>query len=331
LGTPAVGKEMEGPSGLQRPWWIRWYLVTVVLAGLLAALSVFGRGPTQTETYADFFGNWGEPISRHTNGVFRLVSDAFIAEHVAWDVVTLVLVAPLLWMAASAVERGSMRARVAAVGGLIAILLQQRAYLGTWATNSPAAFLSLLVLVLAFFGSVRVAREIDARSLADDLSLVSSRPVRPVASAELGTLLVVFLLLFGRLLLDLAYLSTLGGTLPTSAAVEQTLVGLPVSGWSLTMIVAVLAFLLLRRNVLGEMLAATLLVTTAVLGLGNVVMVIAAWVVSGTSRPLALLVASAVTAGSGGGLWVAERRLTAAESAAALHASYGPGAQTSRL
>jgi hypothetical protein len=106
-------------------------------------------------------------------------------------------------------------------------------------------------------------------------------------------------------------------------------VGLPVSGWAVVMIVAVVTVLLWRRRVLGELLAAIGLVTAATLGLGNVVMVVVAWVASGDARPLELLLALAVTAGSGGGLWLAERRLSVAETAAALHLATDPCPQNS--
>jgi hypothetical protein len=302
---------MTGRSRRRRQWWIGWYALTVSLAGSLAATAVFGRGPARTETYADFFGNWAEPITSKSNGIFQLHGAASTAEHVAWDVLTLFVLAPMLLLATWAVARDSVRARVVATGGLIAIVLQQRAYLGTWATDSPAGLVSLLVLVLAFVGSVRVGSQIDGRSVADDLTLVSSRPVRPSGSPGIGVLLVVVCLLFGR------------SVLPSSASVGRTFVGLPVSAWSVALVVAVVMTFLLGRSVLGELLAAILLVTAVVLGLGNVVMVVAAWVASSTARPLELLIALVVTAASGGGLWLAERRLSAAEAAAARPAAAG--------
>jgi hypothetical protein len=239
-------------------------------------------------------------------------------------VLTLFVLAPVLLLVTSAVARGSLRARVVAIGGFIAIVLQQHAYLGTWALDNPVALLSLLVLVLALVGSVRVASQVDGRSLADDLTLVSSRPIHPTSASGVAVLLVVFWLLLGGLLLEFAYPFTLGGVLPTSASVERTFVGLPVSGWSVAMVVAAVTVLLWRRSVLGELLAVIGLVTAAILGLGNVVMVLAAWIASGTARPLELLIALAVTAGSGGGLWLAERRLSAAETAAARHVATAP-------
>jgi hypothetical protein len=207
---------MNGRGGRRRRWWIGWYVLTVALAGLLAALSVFGRGPARTETYADFF-DWSTSYTRTSNGIFQFHGAASTAEHVAWDVLTLFVLAPVLLLVTSAVARGSLRARVVAIGGFIAIVLQQRAYLGTWAMENSVALLSMPVLVLAVVGSVRVVGQIDGRSLADDLTLVSSRPVRPTSASGVAVLLVVSCLLFGGLLLEFAGLLTLGRVLPTSA------------------------------------------------------------------------------------------------------------------
>jgi hypothetical protein len=123
---------------------------------------------------------------------------------------------------------------------------------------------------------------------------------------------------------------TSGTTEHTSSdSVEWIFVGLPISGWSVVLVVAVVTTFPSCRRVLGELLAAILLVTTAILGLGNMVMVVAAWVASGTSRPLELLIALVLTVGRGGGLWLAERRLSAAEAAATRHASTGAVPQIS--
>jgi hypothetical protein len=236
------------------------------------------------------------------------------AERITWDALTLGVLVPVLLLVTSAAARGSLRARIVAIGGLIGIVLQQRAYLGTWALDSSIGLLSLLVLVMALIGSALIASVVDARSLADDLTLVSSRPIRPAATAGTAVLLMVLWLLFGWLLLRLA-VPVLADVLPTSASIEWTFVGLPVSGWSIGTVVAV-AIQLWRRSVLGALLAPILLVTTAFLGLGNVLMVVAAWVTDGSARPLELVVSLVVTAGSGAGLWLADRRLLAAEAAA---------------
>jgi hypothetical protein len=302
-------------SRRRRAGWILWYVLTVALTGLLAAVSVFGRGPARTESYANFFGNWADSITVTTNGVFELHGAASTAERITWDALTLGVLVPVLLLVTPAAARGSLRARIVAIGGLIGIVLQQRAYLGTWALDSSIGLLSLLVLVMALIGSALIASVVDARSLADDLTLVSSRPIRPAATAGTAVLLMVLWLLFGWLLLRLA-VPVLADVLPTSASIEWTFVGLPVSGWSIGTVVAAVAIQLWRRSVLGALLAPIFLVTTAFLGLGNVLMVVAAWVTDGSARPLELVVSLVVTAASGAGLWLADRRLLAAEAAA---------------
>jgi hypothetical protein len=313
---------MDGRSRRWHASWIGGYVATVALVGLLAGVAVLGRGPVRGETYASFFGDWSSSTTTLTNGVFNVHGVAHTAERVSWDAVTSVVLVPVLLLITSALARGSRRARIVAVGGLVAVVLQQCAYVGTWSVESSLALLSLLVLVAAMVGSVRIASPVAGRSLTDGLPLASSDPAGPVTPVGTWVALSLFWLVFGGLVIGM-FAAELGVDTAPPASGEPTLVGLPVSGWAVATVVVAVGVGLWRRHVLGQLLAAIFLVTTVFLGLANVVMVVTAWVVGGVARPFALLLALVVTAGSVGALRFADRRLRAVE-----YAAVAPGPST---
>jgi hypothetical protein len=105
----------------------RWRAMATFLVGLgaavatVAAIGVAGRGDGTTEAVVSVRG---ERYDLVTSGVYAFNPERLVADGVGWDLVTLLLVVPALFLTARGVARGSLRARLVAIG-LLAYLFYQ--------------------------------------------------------------------------------------------------------------------------------------------------------------------------------------------------------------
>ncbi len=106
-------------------------LIVVALgAGIASGLGVFARGDGSTKTATSIRGESYEYV---TNGVYALNAERVVAEGVGWDIFTLFVVVPGLFVAAWLVARGSLKGRLFALGLLAYTFYQYLMYAMTWA------------------------------------------------------------------------------------------------------------------------------------------------------------------------------------------------------
>ena len=116
-------------------------LAIAVLAAATATAGVFLRGDGSTATATSIRG---EQFEFTTNGVYAYNPERVVAEGVGWDVVTLVFAAPALFLAVPAIARGSLRARLFALGILSYFFYQYLMYAVFWALGPLFPFFIVL-------------------------------------------------------------------------------------------------------------------------------------------------------------------------------------------
>ncbi|HET6351061.1 MAG TPA: hypothetical protein VFG89_02875 [Coriobacteriia bacterium] len=105
-------------------------IAIAILAGVTAAIGVFGRGDGSTAAAVSVRG---ESYRYATTGVYKYSGERVVAEGVGWDYVTLLLAVPALLTAMPFVARGSLRARLLALGLLGYLVYQYLMYAVFWA------------------------------------------------------------------------------------------------------------------------------------------------------------------------------------------------------
>lgn len=99
-------------------------------AAVTAGLGVFARGDGATSPATSIRGERYEYV---TDGVYAFNPERVVAEGVGWDAVTLLFAAPALLVAAGLIARGSLRARLFALGILAYFFYQYLMYAVFWA------------------------------------------------------------------------------------------------------------------------------------------------------------------------------------------------------
>jgi hypothetical protein len=261
-------------------------VVVAILAGTAAAIGVLARGG-ETAIVTSVRGETYEMV---TTGVYAYNAERVVAEGVGWDVVTLLLVAPALLVAAWFVARGSYRGRLAAAGLLGYALYQYLEYAVTW------AFGPLFLVFVAIAAASLVGIGLCAASLARDevpAALRERFPRRGWAALMLGMSGLLTLLWIARIgaALGADPPALLGETTMKVQALDLALV-VPVSVAS--------AVLVLRRSDVGFVLAAAYGVTFVTLAIAITAMLVSAALVDGVAEvvPIAIFGLAAV-AGAG--------------------------------
>jgi len=104
--------------------------VIAVLVALTAAAGVFLRG---SGAAAPAVSIRGEAYQYATDGVYRFNAQRVVAEGVGWDIFTLFVAVPALLLSLPRLARGSLKARLFAVGLLAYFFYQYLMYAVTWA------------------------------------------------------------------------------------------------------------------------------------------------------------------------------------------------------
>lgn len=105
-------------------------LVLAVLAGVTAGLGAFARGDGSLASDTSLRG---ERFSYATTGVYAYNAERVVAEGVGWDYLTLFFAVPALLLAVPGVYRGTVRARLFALGILAYLFYQYLMYAVFWA------------------------------------------------------------------------------------------------------------------------------------------------------------------------------------------------------
>lgn len=139
--------------------------IALLVAGTAAA-GVLLRGDGATDTAVSIRG---EEYEYATGGVYAYNPERVVAEGVGWDVVTLVFAAPALLFAAVSIARGSLRARLFAIGLLAYFFYQYLMYAVFWALG-PLFPLFIVAYAASAAAIVWLARTIEIEHLAQDAS-----------------------------------------------------------------------------------------------------------------------------------------------------------------
>ncbi|GAB4289420.1 MAG: hypothetical protein Kow0067_15360 [Coriobacteriia bacterium] len=161
-------------------------LAVALLAGIAAAFGVFARGDGSTEEAVSIRGERFEYV---TSGVYKYNAERVVAEGAGWDAVTLFLAVPALLIALPGIARGSLRARLVALGLLGYLVYQYLMYSVYWALG-PLFPLFIVLYPMAAAGIIWIVHTIDVGRLPERFSARFPRRGMIAASAAVGLLLI---------------------------------------------------------------------------------------------------------------------------------------------
>lgn len=240
--------------------------LTGVLVGVAAALGVLARGDG---TFTQVISSRGEVYAVAANGVYAGSGRQLVGEGIGWDLFTLVVAVPMLFVGAALVARGSYRGAILAGGVLGYVTYMYLEYSVTWAFGPLfplfVSITALSLITLAGVGSVVAAAGVRGR-------FAVGFPYRAWAALSIG-MATVLTVLWSRRIADAlaAPVPELHGeTTMTVQALDLGLV-VPVS--------IVLAIAALRRAALPAVTAFA--VTFVTISAAIVSMVVSAWVMTG--------------------------------------------------
>jgi hypothetical protein len=194
-----------------------------VLAGLVAAIGVFGRGDGSVTQVTNIRGI---EFAMATTGVYAYNAQRDVAEGVGWDVFTLVVAVPALLVGAWLVARGSFAGRLFAMGVLAYLLYQYLEYAVAW------AFGPLFLPFVGIYGAsliaiVGIATQVAQDGVAGRFSAAFPRVGWTVLSVVMAAMLAVLWLGRIRVAVD-GDLATAGLTSETTLTVQALDLGLVV-------------------------------------------------------------------------------------------------------
>lgn len=261
-----------------------YLLGMAVLVAVVSGLGVFARGDGSTARYVT---PRGETIDVATTGVYVHNAERVVAEGVGWDAITLLVVVPALALAARGVSRGSLRARLMAIGLLAYLFYQYLMYAMTWAVGPLllpfVALYASSLIGIAWFVANTPPRELERH--------VTERfPRRSMAVFSV----TMALILLGMWLPMIA--TVIGGELDGVLQGQTTLV---VQALDLGLVVPVAiatAVLVWRHRPWGTLLAVTLVVKGLAMSTAITAMVLSAWYVEGELDTAGLVIFVAAAA-----------------------------------
>lgn len=263
-------------------------LAIALVAAATAASGVFLRG---NGAIASATTPRGERYDYVTTGVYSLNSVRIVAEGVGWDLVTLFIAAPALLAALRGIARGSLTARLLALGVLAYVFYQYLMYAVGW------SFGPLFVPFIVLFASSLVAMVWIVSTI--DISTIRGRftdrfPARTMAAACWLIASILIGMWSPRIIAgytgDLGKASFMG--MPT-LTVQALDLGLIVP---LAIATGVLVW---RRRPWGYLLAPVLAVKGVTMAGAICAMLLSAWNVEGRleAAPLALFAGTAIAFG----------------------------------
>ena len=245
--------------------------VVAIGAGLAAAAGVLLRGDGSVLAVTSVRG---VPYEVAANGVYAYNAHQVVAEGVGWDFFTLVVIVPAMFLAALFVARGSFRGHLLATGLLGYLFYMYFEYSVTWAFG-PLFLLHVAVAAFSLSGIVWLVS--DLAPSAASVEVAPGFPFRPWAFLALAMAGLLGLMWTGRIVEGLGSTSAAdtllaGGTTLTVQAIDLVLV-LP------TLVISAIAAL--RRSVVGELVAAVVVVTFAAMAAAIGAMLLSAGVING--------------------------------------------------
>lgn len=240
------------------------------LAGVVAAIGVFDRGDGSV---VQVTSERGVAYDMATTGIYANNAERLVAEGVGWDVFTLLVAVPALFVGAWLLHKGSFRGMLFTLGVLGYLLYQYLEYAVTWAFGP--LFLPFVTLygmsLVAILGIVAlVAREGVSERFSADF------PRRSWAALSITMSLLLTVLWLARIKVGLdGDLAAAGLTSETTLTVQALDLGLVVP---LMLLSAALAW---QRSAVGYAAVTSLSVTLVCMAGAIVGMLVSAAIVEG--------------------------------------------------
>jgi hypothetical protein len=136
---------MNNPTSRRLVWFCA---LLALLTAATAAAGIFLRGDGAFEAVVSVRG---EPYEMATSGVYAWNAARVVAEGIGWDIFTLLFAVPALLIALPALRRGSLRARLFAIGLCGYLFYQYLMYAVTWAFG-PLFLPFVLIYSLSLVG-----------------------------------------------------------------------------------------------------------------------------------------------------------------------------------
>ncbi|MBX2998496.1 MAG: hypothetical protein KF893_08315 [Caldilineaceae bacterium] len=276
-------------------------LVTV-LAAVAAAVGIFFRG---NGAAVEVTSVRGESYLVITEGIYRFNSQRMVAEGVGWDIFTLFMAVPAMLIALPKVARGSLHARLFAIGLLAYFFYQYFMYALTWALG-PLLLLFIPIYTLSFAAAAWIVSTIPI----DDLARRASARFPRRGMAILCVLLSLFLILSWLRMI----LAGLAGDFETGALLGQTT--MVVQAMDLGMIVPLALFTAIAiwmRWAVGYLLSIVFVVKAVAMAGAICAMLFMAWAVEGAPEVGSLIIFGAVAVAA---LWLGIRMYRSLEPVA---------------
>jgi hypothetical protein len=267
-------------------------LIVAILAASAAAVGVFFRGDGPVETIVS---PRGESYKMITSGIYRYNSERMVAEGIGWDIFTLFAAVPALIVSLIGLARGSLRARLFALGILGYLFYQYLMYAVAWAFG--ALFLLFVVIyALSLVAAVRILTTIRVADLGSHVGeRFPSLGVGIFSLAMAGLLMIMWL---GRIV------PALSGDIQGILLGQTTLV---VQALDLGLVVPLAVFTgitALRRSPIGYLLSSVMVIKGAAMAAAICTMLVVAWVVEGALEFVPFIIFAAATAVA---VWLAIR------------------------
>jgi hypothetical protein len=267
-------------------------LVVAILAGAAAAIGVFFRGDGSVETVVS---PRGELYWMIVSGVYRYNAQRVVAEGIGWDVFTLFAAVPALLLCQIWLARGTLRARLFALGVLAYLFYQYLMYSVAWAFG-PLFLLFVIIFALSLVTIVRIVSTINMEDL--DSRTGGRFPALGMGIFSLAMAALLIIMWLARI--AAAMRGKIDGVLlgQTTLVVQALDLGLVVPLAIFTGVTA------LRRRRIGYLLSSVVVIKGVAMAAAICAMLIAAWIVEGAADvvPFLLFAAAAAVA-----LWLAFR------------------------
>jgi hypothetical protein len=267
-------------------------LAVAILAGAAATVGVFFRGEGSVQTV---ISPRGERYQMIVSGIYRYNAQRVVAEGTGWDVFTLFVAVPALLLCLIWLARGTLRARLFALGVLAYLFYQYLMYSVAWAFG-PLFLLFVLIYAMSLVAIVRIVTTIDMEALGSSAGKRFPALGMGIFSLAMAALLVVMWL--ARIV------SAMNGKIDGILLGQTTLV---VQALDLGLVVPLAIFTgvtALRRRRIGYLLSSVVVVKGAAMAAAICAMLVAAWIVEGALEivPFVIFAAAAAVA-----VWLAFR------------------------
>ena len=270
-------------------------LLLALAVGVVAGIGVFGRGDMAVETVTSVRGESYELI---TDGVYAYNSERLVAEGVGWDVFTLFIVVPAMLLALPSLRRGSLVARLFAVGLLGYLFYQYLMYAMAWSFG-PLFLPFVVIYAVSLVAIVWIISTVDIGMLPSRFD--SRFPAKGMAIFSFIMALLLVGMWAQRISLGLS------GDLEAAMLLGQTT--MVVQALDLGLIVPLAAFtgfMVWQKRAWGYLLASVLVVKAIAMCGAITAMLVSAWVVEGAPDigGLAIFVTAALVSA-----WLGSRML----------------------